>query len=256
MFDVRCFLALGFTLIELLVVVAIIGILAALLLPALTRDTQAAQRIRCVTNLRQLGLSAQLYWDDNGGRCFRYDFGSTNYGKIYWFGWLGPGAEGQRPFDASFGALYPYLRGRGVELCPALNYFMGQFKLKATGLAYGYGYNLALSGILSQPPIRITGIAHASDAALLADAGQVNDFLLPASASHPMLEEFFYVDIETNYASPNNYPNGHFRHNQRANVVFCDNHVGSERSLPGSIDPRLPSVWVGQLRTEILSLGP
>ena len=35
--------------------------------------------------------------------------------------------------------LYPYLQGRGIEICPSLNYLSAQFKLKATGAAYGYG---------------------------------------------------------------------------------------------------------------------
>ena len=129
----------AFSLIELLVVIAIIGILAAMLLPVLTRSKTQALRVKCASNLHQLGLAAQMYWDDNAGRCFRYNNGSTNGGTLYWFGWLGPGAEGQRPFDATSGALYPYLQGRGVEICPALNYAMAQFKLKANGAAYGYG---------------------------------------------------------------------------------------------------------------------
>jgi prepilin-type N-terminal cleavage/methylation domain-containing protein/prepilin-type processing-associated H-X9-DG protein len=235
----------AFTLIELLVVIAVVGILAALLLPALAQARHGARGVKCASNLRQLGFATQMYWDDHDGVSFLYLSGATNGGDLWWFGWLerwNGGNEGHRAFDETRGALHPYLGGRGIELCPSFDYGSTRVKLKATGAAYGYGYNRHLSG-------RKTGDnARPAELILLADAAQVNDFQAPASAGHPMLEEFYYVSASAGERT------AHFRHQRTANAVYADGHMDRATPVPGSLDLRLPDCHVARLRPESLRL--
>ncbi|SVA95390.1 uncharacterized protein METZ01_LOCUS148244, partial [marine metagenome] len=169
-----------------MVVIAIIAILASLLLPVLSAAKRRVHDTVCTGNLRQLSLAGQMYWSDNDHRAFAYRGESVDGGDLFWFGWLERGGEGARRFDLGKGAMQQYLGGSGVETCPSLAYVDSRFKLKATGAAFGYGYNLHLAGGLAGPGERIDRLAKPSARVFLADAAQVNTFQSPASRENPM----------------------------------------------------------------------
>lgn len=77
----------GFTLIELLTVIAIIGILAAIIVPTVGKVRQTARTSACASNLRQLSLAALMYAGDNNGRLIDLQFGTES---VYWFRQLYP----------------------------------------------------------------------------------------------------------------------------------------------------------------------
>jgi len=228
----------GFTLIELLVVIGIIGLLGALLLPALSRARAQGKRISCISNLRQLGLAVQMYLSENGGRYFDYYRDLPDGGRLWYFG-LEPNfgvvrQEGERELDVGKSPLWEYYGTvGGIELCPSFDYQLGIYKLKFTAASFGYGFNLCMFG---KNESRVTD---PSRTLMFVDCAQVNTFQAPASIENPLIEEFYYVSPHEKLV--------HFRHHGLANVLFADGHVESLPAYPGSYDERLPAARIGML---------
>jgi prepilin-type N-terminal cleavage/methylation domain-containing protein/prepilin-type processing-associated H-X9-DG protein len=111
----------AFTLIEVLVVVAILAILAALLLPALSGAKARSKRVACLNHLRQLWLCSQMYAADNGGKLAenrpRAPGGSTTNAWV--LGDLQLPAEATNLFWLRQGQFFPYASQPAIYRCPA-----------------------------------------------------------------------------------------------------------------------------------------
>ena len=123
---------LRFTLVELLVTIAIIGILAAILLPALNTSRVRAKKIACVGNLKQIGVALNMYLADN------------NYIMPYCTMQPSNPPTGEEKFACIVDVLMPYIKSKKVFLCPG---DPNQKYYKQEGTSYEWQSQLGINGM-------------------------------------------------------------------------------------------------------------
>lgn len=228
----KCRARQGFTLVELLVVIAIIGILMALLLPAIQAARQAATRLTCSNNLRQNALAVQMY-HDSMRKLPPANLVSSWPTQVMWFGEVNYSTH---TADVRRGLLSEWIENnQSVQRCPILE--AGQAAVLYEGASGGFGYNLNIGqarwsergGVWVEEQVETTmaSFTSTSQTFLMSDSARIE---LPfGSQTVPRVTQNFFIwGPDDPFAAPNTQ----FRHlGSTANVAFLDGHVEAMKQV-------------------------
>ncbi len=230
----------GFTLIELLVVIAIIAILAAMLLPALSRAKAKGLAIRCLNNEKQLQLAYQMYADDHQGRVANNDVGTvgTDAGPNAWIQGNVQKWTSDYVNNIITGVLFRYNRSIDIYRCPG-----GRAVIPAQSgstVPHNRSYSISVQmncdmgkdqsdGVLTRIVKKETDVRRPVRVFVFAEENQI-------SVDNGAIG----VEAENGPAQFWNPPSG--RHSEGANFSFLDGHAETWR-WRGSVLPAINRKW-------------